>query len=86
MNSQPVLSKLAGQRRLAAGGRVIEIEPVEFIAAGAGDSEIAVGPAVGSGEDFLQNRPCLAIDRPIQPSLANGLAGIARVEHEGTLQ
>ena len=55
---------------------MIEIEPVEFIAAGAGDSEIAVGPAVGSGEDFLQNRPCLAIDRPILPSLADGLAGI----------
>jgi hypothetical protein len=64
-----------GERPLAAGGRLIEIEPVEFVFARWGDREIAVDRAVRCREDFLQDRPCLPIDRPIAPGLAGDLAG-----------
>jgi hypothetical protein len=51
-----------------------------------GDREIAVGPPVGCGEDFLEDLSRLSVNRPILPSLAGDFTGITRVEYEGALQ
>jgi hypothetical protein len=55
--SQRVVKPLTGQRPLAAGGLMIEVEPVEFIVLERGDHEIGVGPPVGRGENLLENLP-----------------------------
>ena len=50
--SHPVLPTLVGQGTFASGGRVIEIEPVEFILAGRCDREIRIGRPIGRRQDF----------------------------------
>ena len=49
---------------------MIEIEPVIFITARRGDREIAVGPPVRCGEDFLEDLSRLSINRPILPAIS----------------
>ena len=84
--AQPILTTLVGQGLLAAGGRVIEVQAVEFVLAGWGDRNIAVGPAIRCTENFLQNDPRLSIDVPISPSLISDFTCIARVEYKRALQ
>src|SRR6516164_8416877 len=75
--------RLANERSLATGGRAIEIEPVIFIAARRSDREIAVGPPVRCGEDFLEDLSRLSVNRPILPSLSGDFTGITGVEDKG---
>ena len=61
--SDRVVAVLARERGLAAGGRVIEFERLEFVGRWRCDREVAVGPAIGRRQYLIENAPCIA-DRP----------------------
>src|SRR4249920_378793 len=80
-----VVTPLARQRGLAAGGLVIQRKALEFVLLRGRYCNVAIGPAVGGGQRFVQYCLELAIDSQITPDLGERLPAVPRIEYERTL-
>ena len=80
-----VVTVLARERGFASGGRMVEIERLEFVGPWRRDRKVAVGPAVGRRQHLIEKCLALPIDRHVAPDFGGGLAKIARIEKQGIL-
>src|SRR5690349_12022991 len=65
LGAQRVFAAFSGQRRLAAAGRVIQLEAVEFLLARRGDRQVGVAPPVRRSQHLRQNPLGAAVDLPV---------------------
>src|SRR6185312_16386923 len=77
-----VAERLARERRLAAGSRVVEGQLLEFVVARRLDGEIAVGRAVGRLEDLFHDPPGFEEEAEVFDRLDRRPAPVARVEEK----
>src|SRR6476660_741766 len=75
-----VVTLLARERGFAAGGRVVEIERLEFVVPWRRNREVGIGPAVRRRPHFVEDGLALPIYRPVTPHLYDALPEIARIE------
>src|SRR5437667_12474781 len=83
--SDRVVAVFACESGFAAGGRMIEIKGLVFVATRRRDRKIGVSPPIGRGQHFVEDSLALPIDRQIAPDFGAALGKIARVETNGIL-
>src|SRR6516225_5012685 len=78
------MATLACERGLAAAGRMVKVESLEFIHSRLGDRDIGICPPVGSRQRFREDCPASPKNGPVPPQLDESLAQISRIEDERT--